>query len=81
MLCCAVLCCGCCPSTQWHAGDNVGTGKDYTLFSTVDGIVIYSKKQDRSLVSAAAEAPRVCVLSGGWRVETGIAHEALPRVF
>lgn len=37
--------------TQWHAGDNVGTGKDYTLFSKVDGIVIYSKKPGRDYVS------------------------------
>ena len=36
---------------QWHPGTNVGQGKDYTLFSTVDGIVIYSKKKDRSFVS------------------------------
>lgn len=35
---------------QWYAGDNVGTGKDYTLFSTIDGIVVYQKKQDRSKV-------------------------------
>eukprot|EP00878_Enallax_costatus_P001714 GHUV01001869.1.p1 GENE.GHUV01001869.1~~GHUV01001869.1.p1 ORF type:complete len:172 (+),score=48.81 GHUV01001869.1:154-669(+) len=36
--------------STWHAGDNVGTGSDYTLFSTVDGIVIYSKKKDRSYI-------------------------------
>jgi hypothetical protein len=35
---------------QWHAGDNVGTGKDYTLFSTIDGIVVYQKKSERSKV-------------------------------
>jgi len=35
---------------QWHAGDNVGTGKDYTLFSTIDGVVVYQKKSDRSKV-------------------------------
>lgn len=40
-----------CAFVQWHAGENVGTGSDYTLFSTVDGIVIYSKKKDRSYVS------------------------------
>jgi hypothetical protein len=36
---------------QWHAGDNVGTGKDYTLFSTIDGVVVYQKKADRPKVS------------------------------
>lgn len=30
--------------STWHAGDNVGTGKDYTLFSTVDGVVVYHKR-------------------------------------
>ena len=28
--------------TRIHAGDNVGVGSDYTLFSTVDGVVEYS---------------------------------------
>jgi large subunit ribosomal protein L27 len=27
--------------TKFHAGDNVGVGKDYTLFSLVDGVVRY----------------------------------------
>ncbi len=27
--------------TQIHAGRNVGVGKDWTLFATVDGIVSY----------------------------------------
>jgi large subunit ribosomal protein L27 len=37
-------------TVQWHAGENVGCGKDYTIFSKVDGIVIYSKKKDQSKV-------------------------------
>ncbi|KIY94737.1 50S ribosomal protein L27 [Monoraphidium neglectum] len=37
--------------STWHAGENVGVGKDYTLFSTIDGIVVYQKKADRSKVS------------------------------
>lgn len=37
--------------STWHAGDNVGVGKDYTLYSTIDGIVVYQKKADRSKVS------------------------------
>ena len=27
--------------TRIHAGDNVGTGKDYTLYALIDGIVSY----------------------------------------
>ena len=41
----------CTNDQQWHAGDNVGTGKDYTLFSTVDGVVVFQKKGDRDRVS------------------------------
>ena len=28
--------------TKWHPGDNVGLGKDHTIFSLVDGIVTVS---------------------------------------
>ena len=28
--------------TQFHAGENVGTGRDFTLFAMVDGTVCYS---------------------------------------
>lgn len=30
--------------TRYHAGNNVGIGKDYTLFSLVDGIVKFERK-------------------------------------
>jgi hypothetical protein len=36
---------------QWHAGTNTELGKDYTLFSTVDGIVVFEKKRDQPRVS------------------------------
>ncbi len=37
---------------QWGAGDNVGTGKDYTLFSTIEGIVVFKKKKsEKSKIS------------------------------
>lgn len=29
--------------TKWHAGRNVGIGRDFTLYSLVDGIVQYTK--------------------------------------
>ncbi|MBW1641857.1 MAG: 50S ribosomal protein L27 [Deltaproteobacteria bacterium] len=29
--------------TKIHPGNNVGMGKDYTLFSTIDGIVAYER--------------------------------------
>lgn len=30
--------------TQFHAGDNVGVGRDYTLFALKDGIVEFTLK-------------------------------------
>ena len=33
--------------TQWHAGKNVGIGKDHTLFALVEGRVEYRTKAKR----------------------------------
>jgi len=39
--------------TRFHAGENVGTGRDYTLFALVDGTVRFavSGPKNRCLVS------------------------------
>ena len=38
--------------TKHHPGDNVGIGKDHTLFALKDGLVVFKrKKDDRSYVS------------------------------
>ncbi|MDL2322512.1 50S ribosomal protein L27 [Bacteroidales bacterium OttesenSCG-928-A17] len=38
--------------TQHHPGENVGMGKDHTLYALVDGTVVFRKrKDDRSFVS------------------------------
>lgn len=38
--------------TQWHPGDNVGIGKDHTLFALVNGTVSFrTKANNRSFVS------------------------------
>jgi large subunit ribosomal protein L27 len=46
--------------TKFHPGNNVGLGKDYTLFALVDGVVTFERKgRDRQKVSvypAAAAA-------------------------
>ena len=43
--------------TKHHPGENVGIGKDHTLFALVDGNVVFKRKaNDRSFVSIA---PRV----------------------
>ena len=38
--------------TRIHAGENVGIGKDYTLYATSDGLVTYrTRGKDRTFVS------------------------------
>jgi large subunit ribosomal protein L27 len=42
--------------TKHHAGENVGMGKDHTLFALANGKVLYKKsKNDRSYVSVVPE--------------------------
>lgn len=36
---------------QVHPGKNVGLGRDYTLFSLIDGVVVFDKNSRRSSVS------------------------------
>jgi large subunit ribosomal protein L27 len=31
--------------TRFHAGENVGQGRDYTLFALKDGVVEFNKRQ------------------------------------
>jgi len=42
--------------TKFHAGDNVGMGKDHTLFATMDGKVVFEEKgaKNRKYISIAA---------------------------
>ncbi len=47
--------------TVYHPGENVGLGKDFTIFATKDGIVEFRKTRNKTLisvkeVSATAEA-------------------------
>ena len=43
--------------TQIHPGENVGMGRDYTLFAKIDGIVKYEMRgRDRKQVSVYAQA-------------------------
>lgn len=32
--------------TKWHPGENMGMGKDHTLFALSDGTVSFAKKRD-----------------------------------
>jgi large subunit ribosomal protein L27 len=43
--------------TLFHPGQNVGIGKDYTLFAKIDGTVKYQKTRgDRRVVSVLPKA-------------------------
>jgi len=43
--------------TTHHPGENVGMGKDHTLFALTDGVVVFRrKKNDRSYVSVLPKA-------------------------
>ena len=38
--------------SSFHAGENVGTGKDYTLFALTDGFVKFSRRrQNRKFIN------------------------------
>ena len=41
--------------TPIHPGDNVGRGKDDTLFATADGTVVYHHRNGRHLASVTQE--------------------------
>jgi large subunit ribosomal protein L27 len=36
--------------TKWHPGKNVGLGKDHTIFSLIEGKVVFSKKVNNKTV-------------------------------
>jgi large subunit ribosomal protein L27 len=41
--------------TKIHPGNNVGMGKDYTIFAKIDGVVTFERKgRDRKKVSVYA---------------------------
>ena len=42
--------------TQYHPGQNVGVGKDFTIFALSDGLVEFKKgKENRTYVSVVGE--------------------------
>ncbi|KAE8126728.1 MULTISPECIES: 50S ribosomal protein L27 [Bifidobacterium] len=40
--------------TKFHAGENVGTGKDHTLFALSDGNVKFGIRRDRKVVDVVS---------------------------
>ena len=46
--------------TTFHAGQNVGVGKDYTLFALSDGVVSFTRKHnDRCFINVLPAAAEV----------------------
>lgn len=46
--------------TKFHGGENVGMGKDHTLFATADGVVAFrTRKGDRTYVSVLPSPRRM----------------------
>ena len=44
--------------TKWHPGENVGMGKDHTLFATAEGRVAFqTKRNKRTFVSVQPAMP------------------------
>ncbi|MBF0622706.1 MAG: 50S ribosomal protein L27 [Magnetococcales bacterium] len=41
--------------TQYQPGENVGMGKDYTLFALTEGQVAFTKRRNRQWVNVVAE--------------------------
>ena len=37
--------------TVYHPGDNVGLGKDFTIFALTDGVVQFRKTRTKTLIS------------------------------
>jgi large subunit ribosomal protein L27 len=37
--------------TQFHPGENVGLGTDYTIFAKVPGKVLFEERKDRKYIS------------------------------
>ena len=41
--------------TKFHPGENVGVGKDYTIFATAEGFVKFETRRGRKLISVYPE--------------------------
>jgi large subunit ribosomal protein L27 len=42
--------------TRYHPGDNVGIGKDDTLFATANGVVLFGTRRNRRTISIVVPA-------------------------
>ena len=49
--------------TKWHPGENVGVGRDFTLFALQNGVVTYSEKRMKKFDRSSKFNTVVSVLS------------------
>jgi large subunit ribosomal protein L27 len=40
--------------TRWYPGENVGMGRDHTLFATAEGNVTFTKSRNRNFVNVVS---------------------------
>ena len=47
--------------TKWHPGENVGMGRDHTIFALIDGVVKFFKKghKERTFISVVNQKEEV----------------------
>ena len=47
--------------TKWHPGENVGMGRDHTIFALIDGVVKFFKKghKEKTFISVVNEKEEV----------------------
>ena len=53
--------------TKFHAGENVGIGKDHTIFAKVEGVVVFERIRGRNgqkRISVYPETPQADVAAG-----------------
>lgn len=43
--------------TTHHAGDNVGVGKDHTLYALIDGLVVFRRRRNNRLFVSVLPVP------------------------
>ena len=48
--------------TKYYPGDNVGLGRDHTIFSLIDGLVSFAKKKNNKVfISVLPALPKVAL--------------------
>lgn len=74
--------------TKYHPGENVGMGRDFTLFALTDGTVVFQRKRLNRLfvnilpveVAAISDAPAAKVAAPKAKKEVAPVVEAAPVV-